>query len=262
MSTTAAPHAGPLTASRPRVAVEYAIEGDLRFLSHHDELRMLTRALVRSRWPLAYSRGFNPQPRLSIPLPRRTGVAADRQLAVVDLDCSRSADELQAALAAVMPPNVPLLSVRALAQSESLHAERAAFLIEIDPQDAAALDSRVAAAIAAEALPVRRAAAPNRPVRTFDLRPMLETLNWDGRTLRLTLAIADQRSARPSDVLDHLGLDAALYECRARRTEVHWNTKSAAPRAPAAKNERNCLGQENNDPRVHGEDQDAPQTDS
>ena len=38
------------------VALCFALDGALRFLSHHDELRMLTRALRRARWPLAASR--------------------------------------------------------------------------------------------------------------------------------------------------------------------------------------------------------------
>src|SRR5688572_3594919 len=98
-------------AVRWRAVIEYAIDGDVRFLSHRDELRMLTRALVRSGWPLAYSHGFNPQPKLSIPLPRRTGIAAVPQLAVVELDTDCPADELFARLSAALPSAVPLIGL-------------------------------------------------------------------------------------------------------------------------------------------------------
>ncbi|MBU0616609.1 MAG: DUF2344 domain-containing protein, partial [Planctomycetes bacterium] len=40
---------------RHAVACCFALGGDLRLLSHHDELRMLARALRRAGWPLAYS---------------------------------------------------------------------------------------------------------------------------------------------------------------------------------------------------------------
>ncbi len=69
-SATTGAAAAPCGAGRLRAALEFALAGDLRFLAHHDELRLLTRALVRAGWPLAYSQGFNPRPRLVLPLPR------------------------------------------------------------------------------------------------------------------------------------------------------------------------------------------------
>lgn len=39
--------------------------GDLRYISHLDWLRMLQRAILRAKIPIAYSQGFNPTPKLS-----------------------------------------------------------------------------------------------------------------------------------------------------------------------------------------------------
>ena len=49
--------------SRLRMVV--AKKGLMRFISHLDWLRMLTRVLLRSKLPVAYSQGFNPKPKLS-----------------------------------------------------------------------------------------------------------------------------------------------------------------------------------------------------
>src|SRR5688500_18197192 len=93
---------------RIRAAIEYVIDGDLRFLSHHDEIRLMTRALIRAAWPIACSSGCNPQPRLSLPLPRRLGTASMSQWAVVDLAEARPARELFDSLASAAPQNVPI----------------------------------------------------------------------------------------------------------------------------------------------------------
>ena len=71
--------------TRYRVAVEFSIEGDLRFLSHHNTMKMLERCMVRAKLPIRYSQGFNPQPRFSLPLPRPVGVASDAELAWLEL---------------------------------------------------------------------------------------------------------------------------------------------------------------------------------
>ena len=101
--------AGEQTAPCFRVALSYALNGELRYLSHRDELRMLTRALVRARWPLRYSRGFNPIPRLTLTLPRSVGTASECQLALVELrekyglQCTRIGRVSRDSLAAVFP---------------------------------------------------------------------------------------------------------------------------------------------------------------
>ena len=46
---------------------------------------MFDRALVRAQIKLKYSEGFNPRPKLSLPLPRSVGVAAEDDLFCVGL---------------------------------------------------------------------------------------------------------------------------------------------------------------------------------
>ncbi|GAF87148.1 unnamed protein product, partial [marine sediment metagenome] len=66
----------PIPAQRERWVFGYDVDGDLRFISHHDMLRLFARSLARAALPVRFSEGFNPHPRLSIPLPRPVGVAS------------------------------------------------------------------------------------------------------------------------------------------------------------------------------------------
>jgi radical SAM family uncharacterized protein/radical SAM-linked protein len=59
--------------------------GDLRFLSHLEVVRGLSRAMRRAGLPLAYSQGYNPQPRVSVASALPVGVAGLRELAEVEL---------------------------------------------------------------------------------------------------------------------------------------------------------------------------------
>ncbi|MCK4629103.1 MAG: TIGR03936 family radical SAM-associated protein, partial [Sedimentisphaerales bacterium] len=71
---------------RERVAVWYSVRGDLKYLSHRDTMRLWQMALVRARVPIRYSEGFNPHPRISLPLPRSVGMSSECELLLLDLE--------------------------------------------------------------------------------------------------------------------------------------------------------------------------------
>lgn len=211
------------------VAFRFALDGDLRFLSHHDELRVLARALTRARWPLAYSRGFNPLPRLVLPLPRRVGTASDCEWAVVELCETRPVELLHDSLAAVLPAKCRLRQVVTLPSRAKPHPRRVVFTIDLEPEHATIAESRIADLPAAETLTVDRAYGPGKPTRAIDIRPYIEKVTLDGRTLSMRLAFVDQRTARPSEVLTALTLPASAYDHRWRQVEVEWDIVLAGP---------------------------------
>ncbi len=241
------------TPPRPRAQVDYAITGDLRFLSHHDELRMLTRALVRARWPLAYSQGFNPAPRITLPLPRGLGIACDTQLAVVTLREPQPADDLHTALARTLPGGctvrrVTLGILPGLPRAVAVHYE-----VDLTEAEAATVVDRLPHVRGAAPLVVTRDDGPERPGRPVDIRPYLATLDLAGRRLRLELHVVNQRTARPAEVLTALGLDAGTCNHRVRRGEIRWEFASARPVEGPALHERNCIGKQTDEQEEQGD---------
>jgi hypothetical protein len=77
--------AGEPTRAASTLAVRFRIGGALRFLSHAETSRVFQRACARAGIPVKYSAGFNPHPKLSLPLPRSVGVESDDELLVVRL---------------------------------------------------------------------------------------------------------------------------------------------------------------------------------
>ena len=106
------------------VLVKHKVYGNLRFLSHAETLRVFQRACVRADIKIHYSQGFNPRPKLSLPLPRSVGVEADddllclrvKSIGAIDnqLDCLGlpfDNDQLKSRLSAQLPVGCELLSV-------------------------------------------------------------------------------------------------------------------------------------------------------
>lgn len=209
-------------ATRHRVWIDYAVEGDLRFLSHHDEIRALTRALVRARWPLAYSGGFNPAPRLSIPLPRAVGVAADSQRAAVELSTLETFEALHGALAAALPTGLRLLGVSAAPQGRKPHATAAEYIAELTDAECQTAAPRIADLLSADSRIVARTDRDGRERGQIDLRPSIVELRIENRTLRISLRLEGGPVARPHEVLAELGFVPNASIHRLRRTAVTW----------------------------------------
>lgn len=227
---------------RYRALLTYRVVEDLRYLSHHDELRMLNRALVRAAWPVAYSQGFNPLPRVSIVLPRKVGTAADVQVAVVDLAQAASASDLFGRLRAALPALCDLRSVALTTVRQMPHAQRMIYRVPLAPTDAALAAQGRDGFLATVRHVVSRSHRPGKPTQTLDIRPFVADVRLVDDGLEMDLRIVNQRSARPTEVLTALGIDAAAYEHRLRRAALHWNMDSTAPEDGRPACERTNLG--------------------
>lgn len=242
-ATTNAGGAVTEPAVKTRAAVIYRVTGDGRFLAHHDEMRTLTRALIRARWPLAFSQGFNPQPRLSVCLPRRVATASDAQLALVGLSEAQPTDALRDRLTAQLPSGLTLDRVLCPINAKSLHPLEATYEVDLDAVDPAALESSMKRLLAQENLTIQRETRPGTPTRTVDIRPFVRSLSLQDATLAMTLHFEQQRTARPIELLAALGLDADAMTHRITLRSVRWDqdlTPSACDHNP----EGNSIGQE------------------
>ena len=79
------------------------MEGDARFLSHHDMMRLMERAAARAELPLKYSQGFNPRPRLSLALPRPVAVSSRCELLVLEFASPASGSDWARRLSEALP---------------------------------------------------------------------------------------------------------------------------------------------------------------
>jgi radical SAM-linked protein len=209
--------------ARSVVGAAYAILGDLRFLSHQEERRGLERAMVRAAWPLRYSRGFNPRPRITLPLPRPVGLASMCQVALVDLERQASADDLEHSLSEALPAGLQLECVFPHDAGRPLRPLSASYEAALEDVNGAAVRERVSQALAADSLIGSRTHRERSTIQSVDFRPYIQSMEFDGRTLRMTLGFIQQRSARPGEILRALGLVADGQDVIVTRTAVAWD---------------------------------------
>ena len=92
-----------------KLAIWFSIQGDLRFLSHRDTMRLWQRVISRTQLPVKFSQGFNPHMKLSLPLPRSVGMAAWRELLLVDFETPIELEMLPKLLNPQLPNGIRLV---------------------------------------------------------------------------------------------------------------------------------------------------------
>lgn len=235
----------------PRVRVRYAKNGKVRFTSHRDMARIWERNLRKINFPVAYSEGFSPRPKLSFGLALPTGAESDGEYfdIVADLNWdSATLDELPQRLDAVLPSGI---SVQALALLpvgvESLQSavQSCTWAIEVFDRTPAELHQWVESVLGSEHLVVTRE-RKGKAVED-DLRPLilaLESVELASGEVGLIAELSTVgRTLRPSELL--VAIDPHLDGGSIRRL-YQWIHVDGAPCEPlavsAAVDERTPVG--------------------
>lgn len=213
-----------------RWGIWLAIEGDLRFLSHHDTARAIERTAIRASLPVRYSQGFNPHPVLSLACPRPVGVAARDDLLVLSLeDSDRTLDapSLVSRLNEHAPPGMRFGRAEALAPGRAPCPVRACYRTPTRRELLPAVRRRIEELAGRNTWPVERVTPPRRRSRQarkrrIDLKPLVNELRLDGDTLLMTLQPQGDTWARPGEVLGLVGLNGRTDLARTVRAAVAY----------------------------------------
>ena len=213
------------------LVVRFRIAGALRFLSHAETLRVFQRACARAGIPVKYSEGFNPHPKLSLPLPRAVGVESDDELLVVRLsgEPREAGGKDEARVRQVMQEELPVgidVAGVELAGSGSFHARRADYLFCLRDGRAAdladPLRQRAQVILAGESWIVERKLPGESKVRRIDVRPFLESIEAVERGVVVKCNVTAAGSIRIEEILQLLELDREDLAAPIRRTAVEW----------------------------------------
>lgn len=213
------------------MAIRFRVEGDLRFISHHDMMRLFERALARARLPVKYSEGFNPRPRMSLPLPRPVGMATLADVLMIELHEPVEPADALACLSRQMPEGLTLLEAFPLKAGDKLHPAQVIHEVALPEDEAWVARAAVERLLAAEQWLIERTDAQGRPQRTLDLRSLLIDASVESGVLRWTHRVSNDGSARPAEWLRAFGLEPTTWLHRIRRTAVHWQPQISTGQA-------------------------------
>lgn len=219
-----------------RILCRFRKEGDARFLSHHDLMRLFERGLRRAGLPLRMSHGFNPHPKLGILVALPLGLEADEEPLEVHFGTPVDPGDALGQLNRQLPPGIQAHSATPLEPGMRVRAESAAYEAVLPSHVAVAAAAPVESFLARDAAVVERSTPKGR--RAIDVRPAVQALRLDGPRLIFRLGVGERGTPRAREVLAALlGPDqGSAPEIRVRRTALNLTiSPRAAARNPAAR---------------------------
>jgi len=201
-------------------------------------LRLFQRACVRAGIEIQYSQGFNPRPRLSLPLPRPVGVASDDELLCLRVHKSASAQEhksisaqVHKSISAQVPEGCELLSVNVAKAGASFQPCSVTYVLAVRKEY---LNEKLKTAIkhllTSESLNLQRQIDKRKSrienqesrIKNIDVRGFLKSIELDGNSIIVECKISSAGSIRVEEILKLLELDVEKLTLPIRRTSVQW----------------------------------------
>jgi hypothetical protein len=219
------------------LVIKFRIGRSLRFLSHAETLSVFQRACVRAGIDLCYSQGFNPRPKLSLPLPRPVGVESDDELLVVRVlkgtparghKSTGNAGDLcsfvETELSAQLPDGCELVLVNVVEANDSFQPCLATYVLAVRPEYVDdGLRATIERILASESLNVRRRVyAKNSKLKNVDIRGFLKSIELGDAGIIVECRIGPAGSIRVGEILNLLDLEPEKLASPIKRTVVQW----------------------------------------
>ncbi len=226
--------AEPSVTQRPiGVVIQWEVVGTARHLSHAELMRVFERACVRARLPLRFSEGFNPHPRMSLPLPKSVGLESEGDLLCLQLWTNVAPEEGDALavwerlvltqLQQHCPKGIKLVGLETTEPKVKWHPQAARYVLSLDTQvDLKALDQRIETFLQSEQWPIER--THQRRSKTMDARSFVQTIQLTPPSVWIEVEIRPTGSLRVNEILALLELEYDHLAAPIKRCAIQWQS--------------------------------------
>lgn len=184
------------------IRIRFSKQGDVRFVPHRDTMRLFERALRRAALPLAMSQGYNPHPRLSLPMPLSVGMAGANEVADFGLRQWVRPAEAGERLQAELPAGIRISSIQSTRPNPGRRPSELSYRVPLLPGHCLSQEA-IDRFLGLEEAVVRRPG--KNGFKEVEVRQFVKAVRLMGDSVALLLAYSDRGTARPEEVMESLG---------------------------------------------------------
>ena len=183
--------------------VRFTKTGRMRFLSHHDLMRLFERALRRTGLPLRMTEGYNPHPVIAFPTALGLGIESMDEILEFELTSWTSPKGIEKVLGEQLPEGVAVVSAEAFDRKQRSFVNFVEYQASC-PGQMEGIGDRIRAFLALKECPVERVS--DKGSKTVEIRQYVMALDVEQDQLYLRIRITDQGTAKPEEVLRSIGI--------------------------------------------------------
>jgi len=183
--------------------VRFTKTGKMRFLSHHDLMRLFERALRRTGLPLRMTEGYNPHPVIAFPTALGLGIESLDEILEFELTSWTARRSIEKQLGEQLPEGITIASAEAFDRKQRSFVNFVEYEAEC-PGQGEGVPDRIRSFLALKECPVERAS--DKGSKTVEIRQYVMALEAEHDRVYLRIRITDQGTAKPEEVLRSVGL--------------------------------------------------------
>ena len=187
-------------------------------------MRVIARAIIRSGIALIYSQGYNPHPKLSLPLPRNVGLASDDELFCVRIQASENLSFTDL-IAEQLPDGFELIWVAVTGKPVTYRSVEVEYLVKPAKKtqrllsDIQKINERIQAG--GEIL-IERTINQKGDVKTVDVAKFLKLFENTGQGVKVFCKVLPTGTIRPDEILKLLGIEPCEISGSIIRKQITW----------------------------------------
>ena len=183
--------------------VRFTKTGRMRFLSHHDLMRLFERALRRTGLELRMTEGYNPHPVIAFPTALGLGIESLDEILEFELGRWTAPVQIQKLLGEQLPEGMAVAAVEAFDRKQRSYVSYVEYEASC-PGQGEGLPARIQTFLALKECPVERVS--DKGSKTVEIRQYVMALDAEGEAVYLRIRITDQGTAKPEEVLRSVGV--------------------------------------------------------
>jgi len=186
-----------------KIQVKFLKQGSLRFISHHNLMKLFERAIRRASISVKMSEGFNPRPKIAYPLALPVGIKGTDEKLEMELCEQMEVSELETRLKKQLPENMQITSVEPITSKVKSTVKDVTYVVI--PKNGKMPEAGITdELLSKDDVIIQRKGKK----RAFNIRPSIERIKTDSQSIDLDLKMTPEGMARPEEVLLQLGLKA------------------------------------------------------
>ena len=214
-------------------------------MSHAETLKVFERALVRQAHhepqpageQVVYSEGYNPRPKISLPLPRSVGVETDDDLLCLYINASPNGfncAQFANILAEQLPTGFEIISVKKTDKKTSPTASEVDYLFTLkknviyNKQRTNELRNNIENLLAKDSIFVQRKifkgkkGLKDEKIKRMDVRRYLRDIELCDKGISVSCIVGSEGAVRIDELMELLKLNKEDLQDPIRRTKVEW----------------------------------------
>jgi radical SAM-linked protein len=219
------------------IVIKFRINGNLRFLSHAETMKVFHRACFRAGIKVVHSQGFNPHAKLSLPLPRSVALETDADLLCFRIDeeelnaaeaktKSEVLESLKSKLQQQLPAGCELLTIDSEHAKVSFEPRQIRYVIPVQNGTEKEINDRIGEVMANDTLELQRRKNARGAMKVVNVRPFLKAMKIQDSDIIAECEYSAAGSVRVDEILKLLDIKAEDTRGPIRRTDVQWYKKN------------------------------------